>query len=254
MADIKDIISNIEQIYGSNNSLQLLKDFVRVLDELDVELERRGHSFVRYADDISIYVRSQKAGERVKRSMSDFITRKLKLIVNEQKSTVCESHQTKLLGYTIHGDGSLGIAKESLKRLKAKVRMITKRNRGRKFDLIITELNSVLRGWLQYFRLVRSKRILQNLDAWIRRKLRCYRIKQCKKVISLKRFLHSLGVANWQSWILALSGSGHWRKSSCPQVHQGMNLKWFEAQGLYGLTPNFIMFNNKLKPPSTKVC
>lgn len=225
-----------------------------VLDELDGELERRGHSFVRYADDFSIFVCSPKAGERVKRSITTFITSKLKLKVNEQKSMVCASDQTKLLGYTIYRDGNLGIAKESLERLKAKVRTITKRNRGRKFALIISELNSVLRGWLQYFRLARSKGMLQNLDAWIRRKLRCYRIKQCKKVISLKRFLHSLGVDNWQSWILALSGKGHWRKSSCPQVHQGMNLKWFEAQGLYGLTPNLIMLNNKLKPPSTKVC
>jgi RNA-directed DNA polymerase len=225
-----------------------------VLNELDEELERRGHSFVRYADDFSIFVHSQRAGERVKGSISDFVIRQLRLKVNEQKSVVCRSHQTKLLGYTIHRDGSLGVAEDSLKRLKSKVRSITKRNRGRKFALIISELNSVLRGWLQYFRMSRSQRLFQNLDAWIRRKLRCYRIKQCKRVISLKRFLRSMGVDNWLSWILALSGKGHWRKSGCPQVHQAMNLKWFEAQGLYGLAPNFRVLNNKLKPPSTKVC
>ncbi len=225
-----------------------------VLDELDKELERRGHSFVRYADDFSIYVSSQKASERVKESISNFITEKLKLKVNEQKSVVCQSHQTKFLGYTIYRDGNLGIAKSSLKRFKTKIRELTKRNRGRSFAQIITGLNLFLRGWMQYFRLSRSQKILYNLDAWIRRKLRCYRIKQSKRTISLKRLLHSLGVPNWQSWIIALSGKGLWRKSGSPQVHQAFNLKWFEKQGLYNLSLYHKLLNNSLKPPCTRVC
>ena len=215
-----------------------------VLDDLDKELERRGHSLVRYADDFSIFVRSQKAGERVKESISNYITEKLKLKVNEQKSVVCQSHQTKFLGYTLYRDGNLGVAKPSLKRFKAKIRAITKRNRGRSFAIIIAELNLFLRGWMQYFRLSRSRSLLRNLDAWIRRKLRCYRIKQSKRTISLKRLLHSLGVPNWQSWIIALSGKGLWRKSGSPQVHQAFNLKWFEQQGLYNLSQNHKLFNN----------
>ena len=215
-----------------------------VLDTLDKELENRGHSFVRYADDFSIFVRSQKASERVKGSIGCFITEALKLKVNEDKSVVCECDQTKLLGYTIYRDGNLGVARESLQRLKIKIRGITKRNRGRSFEAIISELRPVLRGWLQYFRLSKSNRIMQDLDAWIRRKLRCYRIKQCKKVITLQRFLKKSGVATWQSWILALSGKGHWRKSGCPQVQQAMGLKWFEAQGLYNLALNHKLFNN----------
>jgi len=215
-----------------------------VLDELDKELERRGHSFVRYADDFSIFVSSQKAGERVKESISSFITEKLKLKINEQKSVVCQSHQTKFLGYTLYREGNLGIAKSSLKRFKAKIREITKRNRGRSFAQIVAELNLFLRGWMQYFRLSRSQSLLRNLDAWIRRKLRCYRIKQSKRTISLKRLLHSLGVPNWQSWIIALSGKGLWRKSGSPQVHQAFNLKWFEKQGLYNLTQNHKLLNN----------
>lgn len=215
-----------------------------VLDTLDKELENRGHSFVRYADDFSIFVRSQKASERVKGSIGCFITEALKLKVNEDKSVVCECDQTKLLGYTIYRDGNLGVARESLQRLKIKIRGITKRNRGRSFEAIISELRPVLRGWLQYFRLSKSNRIMQDLDAWIRRKLRCYRIKQCKKVITLQRFLKKSGVATWQSWILALSGKGHWRKSGCPQVQQAMGLKWFEAQGLYNLSLNHKLFNN----------
>lgn len=215
-----------------------------VLDTLDKELENRGHSFVRYADDLSIFVRSQKASERVKGSIGCFITEALKLKVNEDKSVVCECDQTKLLGYTIYRDGNLGVARGSLQRLKIKIRGITKRNRGRSFEAIISELRPVLRGWLQYFRLSKSNRIMQDLDAWIRRKLRCYRIKQCKKVITLQRFLKKSGVATWQSWILALSGKGHWRKSGCPQVQQAMGLKWFEAQGLYNLALNHKLFNN----------
>ena len=193
---------------------------------------------------LSIFVRSQKASERVKGSIGCFITEALKLKVNEDKSVVCECDQTKLLGYTIYRDGNLGVARESLQRLKIKIRGITKRNRGRSFEAIISELRPVLRGWLQYFRLSKSNRIMQDLDAWIRRKLRCYRIKQCKKVITLQRFLKKSGVATWQSWILALSGKGHWRKSGCPQVQQAMGLKWFEAQGLYNLALNHKLFNN----------
>ncbi|MGY0408523.1 MAG: group II intron maturase-specific domain-containing protein, partial [Polaribacter sp.] len=206
-----------------------------VLDSLDKELEQRGHCFVRYADDVSIFVRSQVAGERVQKSIGTFITNKLKLKVNEQKSVVCESHQTKLLGYTLYQDGNLSIAKSSLKRFKDKIRKITKRSRGRSFEQIINELNLFLRGWMQYFKLAQGKRLMQNLDAWTRRKLRCYRLKQCKKTITMQRFLHSLGVEKWHSWILALSGKGHWRKSGSPQAHQAMNLKWFEKQGLYNL-------------------
>ncbi len=215
-----------------------------VLDDLDKELERRGHCFVRYADDFSIFVNSQKAGERVKESISSFITGKLKLKVNEEKSVVCQSHQTKFLGYTVYQDGNLGLAKSSLKRFKAKIRAITKRNRGCSFAQIIAEVNLFLRGWLQYFRLIINRRLLQTLDAWIRRKLRCYRIKQSKRTISLKRLLHSLGVPNWQSWIIALSGKGLWRKSGSPQVHQAFNLKWFEQQRLYNLSQNHKLLNN----------
>ena len=85
---------------------------------------------------------------------------------------------------------------------------------------------------------------MQNLDAWIRRKLRCFRIKQCKRVITLQRFLESRGVDSWQSWILSLSGKGHWRKASCPQVHQAMGNKWFDEIGLYNLSLNYVRLNN----------
>ena len=215
-----------------------------VLDELDKELEHRGHKFVRYADDCNIFVRSQAAGERVMHSISNFIEGKLKLNVNIEKSQVCPSNQTKFLGYTIQWDGNLSIAAKSLERIKDKIRKITKRNRGRSLNQIISELSSVLRGWLQYFQYARCHKHLQNLDAWIRRKLRCYRIKQCKRTITLQRFLVGLGVEKWQSWILALSGKGYWRISGSPQSQQAMDNRWFEEQGLYNLTLNYNRFNN----------
>jgi len=215
-----------------------------VLDELDKELEKRGHKFVRYADDFNIYVRSQAAGERVMESVSRFIESKLKLIVNKEKSQVCEVNQTNFLGYTIQKDGNLSIAKKSIDRFKEKVRKITRRNRGVKFEQVIAELIPVMRGWLNYFRHARCKRLLKTLDSWIRRKLRCYRLKQCKRTITLQQFLKSRGVETWQSWILALSGKGHWRKSGCPQMHQALSNKWFDEIGLYNLTLNYEKLNN----------
>ena len=215
-----------------------------VLNELDNELERRGHKFVRYADDCNIYVRSQEAGERVMESISNFIESKLKLLVNREKSQVCEVRQTKFLGHTIQNDGSLTIAKKSIERFKEKVRTITKRNRGVNIEQLISELTPIMRGWLTYFRNARCKKMVQDLDSWIRRKLRCFRIKQCKRVITLQRFLESRGVDSWQSWILSLSGKGYWRKSSCPQVHQAMGNKWFDEIGLYNLSLNYARLNN----------
>jgi group II intron reverse transcriptase/maturase len=215
-----------------------------VLDELDKELEKRGHYFVRYADDFSIFVRSQKAGERVKESVCSYLTGKLKLKVNEQKSQVCKSSETKFLGYTILDVGIITVANQSVVRLKKKVKELTKRNRGMSFEQVVSELTPVLRGWLNYFHIAKCKSLLRNLDAWIRRKLRCYRLKQCKRVITLKRFLKSLGVPNWQSWIFALSGKGWWRKSGCPQVHQAMNLKWFEDLGLFNMSIKYALLQN----------
>ncbi|WP_262707354.1 group II intron maturase-specific domain-containing protein [Seramator thermalis] len=141
-------------------------------------------------------------------------------------------------------DGNLSTAKKSIDRFKEKVRSITKRNRCIKFEQVIAELTPVLRGWLNYFHHARCKGLLKNLDSWIRRKPRCYRLKQCKRVITLQRFLERPGVDGRQSRILALSGKGHWRKSGCPQAHQALNNSWFDAAGLYNLTLNYDRLNN----------
>ncbi len=225
-----------------------------VLDELDKELEVRGHRFVRYADDCNIFVRSREAGERVMRSLCSFIENKLKLKVNTEKSKVCKVEESKFLGYTILRNGILTISKQSILRLKQKVRETTRRNRGVSIEQVIGELNLNLQGWLHYYRCAKCHKLLKNLDAWIRRKLRCYRIKQCKRVHTLQQFLHKHGVEKWQSWILALSGKGLWRKSGCPQAHQAMGAEWFKKLKLYNLTSNYETLNNLQKPPCTKVC
>jgi len=210
-----------------------------VLDELDKELENRGHFFVRYADDFSIFVRSEIASERVKESISTYLTTKLKLKVNQEKSICCQSKETTFPGHTILNEGILIISGKSVKRLKEKVRKITRRNRGRSLTEVIEELSPVLRGWLNYFKAAQCQGILRNLDSWIRRKIRCYRLKQCKKTITIQRFLTSHGVESWHSWILALSGKGWWRKSGNPQAHQAMNLKWFDKTGLYNMSTHY---------------
>lgn len=214
-----------------------------VLDELDKELEKRGHCFVRYADDFSIYVRSHKAGERVKESISSFLTNKLKLKVNEEKSLVCEVDKAVLLGHTILKSGDLIIAKDNVERFKSSIRKITKRNRGVSFEQIISELNPKLRGWFEYFKHTKSKRLFRKLDAWIRRKLRCFKIKQTKRAIGLVRFLKKQGVETYQSWIIALSGVGWWRKSITPQIHQAMGTTWFREQNLFNLSLNYKKLN-----------
>ncbi len=214
-----------------------------VLDELDKELEKRGHKFCRYADDCNIYVKTQIAGERVMQSITNYIENHLKLKVNPKKSKVAVCHECKFLGYRLLKGGILGVSPKNIKRLKDKIREITHRNRGVNLATIIQELNNSLRGWLNYFHHAKMSELVKDLDQWIRRKLRCFRLKQCKKPFAIKEFLRKLGVSTWQAWLIALSGKGWWRLSNTPQVHQAMNLEWFNKQGLFNLTLNYERLN-----------
>jgi len=159
--------------------------------------------------------------------------------VNEEKSTVCEVDKAILMGHTILKSGLLIIAKENVERFKNSVRKITKRNRGVSFEQIISELNPKLRGWFEYYKHTMNKWLFRDLDAWIRRKLRCFRIKQTKRTIGFVRFLKKSGVSSYQSWIIALSGVGWWRKSAAPQIHQAMDNFWFREQNLFNLSLNY---------------
>ncbi len=211
-----------------------------LLDDLDKELESRGHRFCRYADDCNIYVRTKVAGERVMASVSSFLESKLRLKVNRLKSAVAVVWERKFLGHRLLGGGRLGIAPKSLERFKARVREITRRNRGISLERMISELNSFLRGWVQYFRYAECKSHLQELDAWVRRKLRCVKLKQRKRRKPIADFLRQQGVPTWRAWLLALSGVGWWRKSGCPQATEAMPDAWFNSIGLLNLTGKYV--------------
>lgn len=211
-----------------------------LLDDLDKELERRGHCFCRYADDCNIYVRSQAAGERVMATLVTFLEGKLKLRVNRQKSAVAHVSERKFLGYRLLDDGTLTIAPKSLDRAKDRVRQITRRNRGVSFERMIGELNSFLAGWIAYFRHAKGKSVLADLDGWIRRKLRCVRLKQRKRAKSIADFLRDLGVPRDRCWTTAASGKGWWRMAYTPAAQQGMNNAWFGSQGLVNLLDRYV--------------
>ncbi|MBF0498295.1 MAG: hypothetical protein HQK58_17250 [Deltaproteobacteria bacterium] len=203
-----------------------------LLDDLDKELERRGHKFCRYADDCNIYVRTIVAGRRVMASITRFLEEKLRLRVNQDKSAVAFVGKRKFLGYRLLPGGRLGIAPKSLDRAKDRIREITKRNRSMAFEKRIEKVNSFLTGWVTYFRHAECKSHLQRLEKWLRRKLRCVRLKQCKRVKTITDFLKSCGVNEQESWMLALSGKGWWRLADTPQAHRAMSVAWFQGQGL----------------------
>jgi len=224
-----------------------------LLDDLDkgagigdcpaTELEKRGHAFCRYADDCNIYVQSQAAGERVLASVTIFLEKKLRLRVNREKSAVAPVLERKFLGHRLLPGGGLGIAPQSLDRARGRLRQITRRNRGVSFAEVIGELNLFLNGWVTFFRHAACKSHLQRLDEWIRRKLRCLRLKQRKRAGPIAEFLHQLSVPIRRAWIGALSGKGWWRLSGSPPATEGMSLAWFESQGLVSLTVRYEQLN-----------
>ncbi len=210
-----------------------------LLNDLDKELEARGHRFCRYADDVNIYVRSQAAGDRVMASVTKFLEGRLRLKVNSKKSAVAPVWERSFLGYRILRGGRLGIAPKSLKRVKDRLRRITRRNRGKSLKRIIAEVNTFVTGWVTYFRLARGKTHLQRLDEWLRRKLRCYRIKQCKRIKPLVDFLKRQGVPTHRAWMGGASAKAWWRTAACPPVMEAMPIAWFHRQGLVSLADRY---------------
>ncbi|MDP2237877.1 MAG: group II intron reverse transcriptase/maturase [Bacteroidales bacterium] len=207
-----------------------------VLDELDKELEKRGHSFCRYADDCNIFVKSRKAGERILASLIKFIEGKLKLKVNREKSGVRHCSEVKFLGYTCLPNGGIRVSDKTINRLKDKVREITRRNRGVRFDQLIKELNLVIRGWTNYFMLANSwLSEFTAIDGWIRRKLRCYRLKQCGRRYTIVKLLTGMGIPKHKSWNVVMYSQGWWEMSKKVVVATAMDNLWFAKQGLLSL-------------------
>lgn len=214
-----------------------------LLDDLDKELERRGHRFCRYADDCNIYVRSQAAGQRVMASVTAFLEGKLQLRVNREKSAVAPVEERQFLGHRLGMGGRLGIAPKSLARMKERLRAITRRNRGIALTTMIAQVNAFTTGWVTYYRHAQGQRALQQIDSWLRRKLRCVRLKQCKRTMSIANFLQEAGVPEWRAWVLALSGKGWWRLAGSPQAAEAMTIAWFDRQGLVSLAHHHAALN-----------
>ncbi|MDF1677529.1 MAG: group II intron maturase-specific domain-containing protein [Legionellaceae bacterium] len=206
-----------------------------MLDELDKELERRGHSFCRYADDCNIYVGSESAGHRVMQSVKQFLANRLKLRINEAKSAVARVEERQFLGYCLGSRGRLSVSKDSRKRMKKQVLQLTKGNRGISLESMISSLNSYLPGWFQYFLLVDGISLFRDLDSWIRRRLRCYRLKQRKRRYPIAKYLMTLGVSRQDAWRLAKSDKSWWRKSHNPIINKAMPNGWFSELGLFSL-------------------
>ena len=209
-----------------------------LLDELDKELERRGHKFCRYADDCNVYVRSRSAGERVLKSLARLLERRLRLQVNTEKSAVARPWQRKFLGYSFTSlrESRLKVARESVQRLKEKLREIFRRGRGRNLSrLIEEELTPLLRGWLNYFRLAEVKGIFEELDSWIRRKLRNLIWRKWKRPYTRAKNLMARGLVKTQALKSAMNGRGPWWNAGAAHMHAAFPKSYFDRCGLLSL-------------------
>jgi RNA-directed DNA polymerase len=207
-----------------------------VLDELDRELERRGHRFVRYADDCNIYVRSEKAGRRVMTSLTRFIAGRLKLQINAQKSAVARPWQRSFLGFTVTDEPQprRRIADKAVTRFKDRVRVLTRRHRGVSLDRMIADLNPLLRGWAGYFGFSQLHE-LASLDGWIRRRLRCVIWVQWKTRGRRYKELRRLKVSEKVASAAIFSPKGPWRLSSAGALHRAFTNKRFKGLGRFSM-------------------
>jgi len=205
-----------------------------VLDELDRELERRKHRFVRYADDCNIYVRSRGAGQRVMRNVTRFLTRRLKLKVNEAKSAVARPETRKFLGFSfsLNKEPKRRIAPKVLLRCKQKIRELTQRTRGISLEQMLKELAAYLRGWKSYFGFCQTPSVLKTLDEWIRRRLRSMIWKQWKRGKQRYAKLRHLGIGRALAAQTAGSPHGPWHLANSPALSSALPIAYFDSLGL----------------------
>ena len=202
-----------------------------VLDELDWELDRRAHRFARYADDCNIAVKSERAGQRVMRSVTRFIEDSLRLTVNTRKSAVDRPWNRKFLGFTLsRRDVRLKVAEAAIDKLKDRVRELSRRTRGHRLETIVAELKDTLLGWKAYFGIAEVMSPLRELDKWIRRRLRCYAWKQWGP--RGYRELRKRGVSVREAWNVSKSAHGPWRISATPALSLAMPTSFFSRMGL----------------------
>jgi RNA-directed DNA polymerase len=210
-----------------------------LLHEMDKELEARGHSFVRYADDISIYVKSEKAAERVKESTTAYIEKELKLRVNREKTQVGQPHQSTLLGFSFYRSKDkweIRIAPRLLKRIKEKIRAKTKRNDPSNAQEKIRKLEAVIEGWVSYFQIARAKKVMQKLDEMVGIRIRIGLWKQWKTPSTRVKNLRKLGATTSQAYIWGNSSWGYSRMAHSPAMCRTVRNEWLQKQGYVGFS------------------
>jgi group II intron reverse transcriptase/maturase len=217
-----------------------------LLDDLDKLLEKRGHRFCRYADDCNIYVQSERAGQRVMASVTDFLERKLKLRVNRSKSAVARPKARKFLGQRILGGRDhtyLGVHPKSVLRAKQRIRLITKRNRGVSFGRVVSELGSFTNGWVAYHRHARCLILLERLDQWIRHRLRVYVWKQWKTWRNRAEQMRKAGVPRMLAYGVALNNEGPWKSAGTPAMTRALPNARLKEQGFSSLHARYVALN-----------
>jgi len=208
-----------------------------LLTDLDRELEQRQLLFCRYADDCNIYVGSARAGQRIMESVKGFLANRLKLTVNEAKSAVARPSMRKFLGYSVTGKqpAKIRIATPSIQRLKESVRNLCIQGRGRSLPQTIEKLNPILRGWMNYFSLTQSRRPIEELDAWVRRRLRCLLWRQWKRPTTRESKMLALGLDAQRAWKSSVNGRGPWWNAGAKHMIAALPPKLFTQLGLVSL-------------------
>jgi RNA-directed DNA polymerase len=205
-----------------------------LLDDLDKELERRGHRFARYADDCNVYVRSKAAGEQVMASLERFLEKRLRLKINRDKSAVGRPWDRKFLGYSIWMNRTprLKVAPQSVKRLKESLRSLFRKGRGRNLETVIFDLSRIIRGWVAYFRFVELKSAFDDLDKWVRHKLRVILWRQWKRPNTRRRKLRDLGLTPERAHRSAVNGRGPWWNAGASHMNEAVPTRLLRSWGL----------------------
>lgn len=218
-----------------------------ILDEVDKELEKRGHRFCRFADDSNVYVKSRKAGLRVMQNIRKILEGRLKLKVNENKSAVDLVSKRKYLGFSFYfgkGGANIRIHEKSYKRFKSRIREITNRNVGISMGLRIKKLNEYTLGWINYYGVAKAAARIKELEEWLRRRLRACIWKQWKKVKTKGRNLMKLGVPQYKAWEYANTRKGYWRISNSPILNTTLNNRYLESLNYKSISKRYQLIHN----------
>ena len=217
-----------------------------MLDDLDKELERRGHRFVRYADDCNIYVKSKRAGERVMESVKGYVEKKLSLKVNEKKSAVDRPAKRKFLGFSFYkrkGEILIRIATKALQRCRERLRELTRRTMSGKQEDLIKAINQYTMGWMGYYRLADTPSVFKELDEWLRRRMRQMVWKRWKRGTTRWRELVALGIPAEKAGLGAV-GTSPWRMSASPIVNMALSNAYWKQQGLRSFSERYQPLRN----------